>query len=158
MSIKEYVMRKLKNFSILLILFVVLYSIVWFLSSDKKVVKLDQEIKNELIINYDLDGINTEDIVSFEHIKYMQRRANILIIRKSEENKIILEKNKNIERFEKLKMFSIYPNEKYIPYNSPVCCYYDEKAYYVSVYYGGSEYCKLINNYFWEIYKNSDNR
>lgn len=150
-------MRKLKNLSILLILFVVLYSIVWFLSSDKKVVKLDQEIKNELIINYDLEGISTEDIVSFEHIKYMQRRANILIIRKSEENKIILEQNKNIEEIEKLKMFSIYPNQKYIPYNSLVCCYYDDKNYYVSVYYGGSEYCKLINNYFWETYKNSDN-
>lgn len=134
------------------------YSIVWFLSSEKKEVELDQKIKNELIINFDLDGISTEDIISFEHIRYMQGRANVLKIRKSEENKLILEQNKNIEEIEKLKMFSIYPNQKYIPYNSPVCCYYDEKNYYVSVYYGGSEYCKLINNYFWEIYKNSDNR
>lgn len=147
-------MRKLKNFLILLFLFVVSYSIVWFLSSDKKEVELDQKIKNELIINFDLDGINTEDIISFEHIRYMQLSANVLKIRKSEENKLILEQNKNIEEIEKLKMFSIYPNQKYIPYNSPVCCYYDKKNYYVSVYYGGSEYCKLINNYFWEIYKN----
>lgn len=143
---------------VLLITLIVVYSIGWFLSSDKKTVKLNQEIKNELIIKYDLEGISTEDIVSFEHIKYTRRRANVLKIKKSEENKKILEKNKNIEKFEKLKMFStIYPYDKYISYKSPVCCYYDEKNYYVSVYYGGSEYCKLINNYFWEIYKNPEN-
>lgn len=151
-------MRKLKKVLVLLIVLVVPYSIGWFLSSDKKTVKLNQEIKNNLIIKYDLEGISTEDIVSFEHIKYTRRRANVLKIKKSEENKIILEKNKNIEKFEKLKMFStLYPYEKYIPHKSLVCCYYDENNYYVSAYYGKSEYCKLINNYFWDTYKNSEN-
>lgn len=151
-------MRKLKKALVLLIVLVVPYSIGWFLSSNKKKVKLNQEIKNELIIKYDLEGISTEDIVSFEHINYIRHRANVLKIKKSDENKSILEKNKNIEKFEKLKMFStLYPYEKYIPHKSNVCCYYDENNYYVSACYGGSEYCESINNYFWEIYENPEN-
>lgn len=136
--------------------FIIIYFIGWFLFGGKRIsIDLNFETKQELINKYEINGVENEYIVSFEYVTYLQKRACVLKIQKNDEVKKILELNKHIEKIEEIDKISIpYPNVKYIPHGASVCCYYDNNYYYLSVYYGGNDYNKNINNYFWELYNN----
>lgn len=136
--------------------FIIIYFIGWFLFGGKRIsIDLNFETKQELINKYEINGVENEYIVSFEYVTYLQKRACVLKIQKNDEVKEILELNKHIEKIEEIDKISIpYPNVKYIPHGASVCCYYDDNYYYLSVYYGGNDYNKNINKYFWELYNN----
>ncbi len=154
-------MKRKKNIiciSVLIFIMILLYFIGWYFLGGKKItINLNSEIKNEIITKYEINGIDINDVISFEHVIYLQKKVNILKINKNEINKKILNSNPHIEKTEKLNIFGFpYPNSKLIPYGiKECCCFYDDNYYYLSVYYGGTNYNNTINDLFWEIYNTS---
>lgn len=143
-----------KIFRILIVL-VLFYLIGWYLFGGKRMpITMNSITKERLINTYELTGIKSEYIVSFEHITYLKNRANVLIIKKSKEVEEILKSNTHIQEFRQLKRVTFpYPNVKYMPYGvTECCCFFDDDYYYLSVNYGGTEYNDNINDFFWETY------
>ena len=153
-------MKKKKIFLIIIFIItflLVLYFIGMFFFGGKKIsIKLNSEIKSKLISLYEVNGLDEENVVSFEYITYTRSRTCVLKIKKNDEAKKIIEQNPHIDKYLKLKLFGFpYDNEKYMPYYSnECCCFNDDDYYYLSVYYGGSDYNKNISKYFWELYNN----
>jgi len=136
-----------------------LYFIGMFLFGGKRIsIELNSEIKNKLISLYEVNGLDEENVVSFEYITYVRSRTYVLRINKNEETEKIIAQNPHIDRYAKLKLFGFpYNNEKYMPYYSnECCCFYDDNYYYLSAYYAGNDYNKNISKYFWELKEKSD--
>lgn len=110
--------------------------------------------KNEVITEYELYGLNAKDVISFQHITYLQKRVNVLKIERNEINKKIISSNPHVEKIEEISKFGFpFPNCRFIPSGIRECyCFYDDNYYYLSVYYGGTEFNKTINDLFWKLY------
>ncbi len=139
---------------LLTVIFVFFYLTGWYFIGGKKYsITPDDSMKSILIELYDINGLDKKDIISFKHISYMRRYANVLVLNRNNKTETVIKENSHIQKIKKLNVVSLpYPNKKYIPYRvKECCCFYDSKYYYISAYGFGSKYNRTINDYFWKI-------
>ena len=146
---KEILLMVLIVFTVLLLL----YFIGWLFIGGKRIkADLNNDYKERLIEKYSIEGITYDDIISFEYISFNRDSAYVLKLRKDDTVGKIINNNQHIQRKEKLKPFGFpYPNERFIPHHTEeICCFYDEKYYYLSVSSGGSDFVWGIRDLFWD--------